>query len=300
MGAAPQDAGIRRNAKPAATGRGLRGSSRPGTHRAEADRKAFLWLYAGAGVVALLIVGTAVILGSGESRPSEDLRFRLSRLLIEAKEARLAGDYQKCIDICERILGDERYRRSPRYGECRALADEVRVLIQTEREGVAKVAVFRHRIETSKANGTALKMAREFWDECDRLVALYRTTSAGQELLGIKEDLRRWLATESQSGWQREYNPTKERVERLYVSTGDFAQALREWRRFGGASADPLLHSRIDSEIRGLQKAARQAAERIVNEIGGADARRRIEEASARFAGTEGEAILNQRLKLLR
>jgi len=130
----------------------------------------------------------------------------------------------------------------------------------------------------------------------------YGATTAGKQLKDIKEDLRRWVATEGQGNWQKDYNVTKARIEKSFLSAQKFSEAIREWQRFGETSAqDPLLHSRVEQEIRTVNQAAQAAADKLVADAGtGADARSKLEEGQSQFNGTDGQAVINKALKNLK
>ncbi len=142
-----------------------------------------------------------------------------------------------------------------------------------------------------------MKQAKDFWKECQDLIVEYGQTSQGDTLRGIREDLRRWVATESQTDWQNDYNTTKARIKRDCLDKGDFSNAVREWKRFGETSSDPLLKSRIDSELLSINNDAVKAAEELIASGAG---RAQLEEAVQRFNGTDGQKTLTSKLRSMK
>ena len=260
-----------------------------------------LYVGIGVGAVALLIILGVAMSGGEEVKRKNTADRDLARALSKIATTQNSGDYRQALTLVEEALGDARFKRCARYKECTALANFLRPIVNAERDAVAKVADFRNKIAAAKADNTAMKKSKEFWDECNTLLASYRTTSSGAELLGIKEDLRRWVATEAQSDWQKDYNSVKDRIDKQFLTPGDFAQAAREWKQFAEVSQDPLFKSRIETELRAVDQAATHAAEQVVTDAGtGAGAREKLEGSMARFTGTAGQALINQKLKTLR
>jgi hypothetical protein len=140
-----------------------------------------------------------------------------------------------------------------------------------------------------------MTQANDLYAECLRLLGEYGATTSAKDLRGIKEDLGRWVSTEGQGNWQKDYNVTKGRIEKTYLGDGRFGEAIREWQRFGETSQDPLLRSRIEQEIRTVNQQAQAAAEKVVAEAAGD--RSKLEEAQARFSGTDGQAVINKAMK---
>jgi len=275
-------------------------SARPAAGAAAAnDAKTKMWIGIGAGGILLLILIAAASSGrSGGTRGTGQGEAELNRLMAKVMESINRGEAGTALQILDNeILVDERYRRMPQLKECRQLRDNLKRQMELEREGVAQAAAFRKKIEEAKKNQTALKRAREFSEECDRLLARYGTTGGAEELRGIKEELKRWIATESQSGWQDDYNRFKDRVRNSYLDAGNYGQAVREWRRYGENSEDPLLRSRIDAEIQLINKTAVGEAARIAGET--AD-RSKLEEVAGRFTGTDGHKIILQKLQSMK
>jgi hypothetical protein len=218
--------------------------------------------------------------------------------MARVSEALNRGDATGALAILENeILSDDRYRRLPKIKECRQLRDSLKRQMEHEREGVAQAEAFRKKIEESKKNATALKRSREFMAECERLLAQYGTTAGAGELRGIQDELKRWIATDSQSDWQNEYNRLKDQIQARCLETGNFGQAVRDWKRFGEKSEDPILRRRVESEIDAINKASIAEATRLAGETSD---RSKLEEAAARFAGTAGHAILMQKLQSLK
>jgi len=237
--------------------------------------------------------------GGGGTAGAETL---VTRAMTKATEAYQRGEYRTGLDICEEALKDPRARKSTRYNALNGLAGSLRTQVNLDRDGQVKVAEFRKRIDAAVADQTAMTKAQGFWTECDTLMGQYGATTSAKQLKDIKEDLRRWVATESQGNWQKDYNVTKGRIEKSMLGDQKYAEAIREWQRFGETSSqDPLLHSRIEQEIRTINQMAQAAAEKLVTEAGGgADARGKLEEGQARFNGTEGQAVINKALKNLK
>src|SRR5205814_7815482 len=122
---------------------------------------------------------------------------------------------------------------------------------------------------TAVADQTAMAKTNGFWQECLTLESQYGTTSGRKTLKDIKEDLRRWVATESQGDWQKDYNVTKARIEKSYLGDGLFSEAIREWRKFGEVAQDPLLHSRLHQAIISINQKAVSAADNALADAAG-------------------------------
>ncbi|HVR86416.1 MAG TPA: hypothetical protein VMU54_18990 [Planctomycetota bacterium] len=263
----------------------------------------YIGIGGGALVFALVIfamMGSGGESGSGGSGASAEKI--VTRAMNKATEAYQRGEYRTGLDICEDALKDPSTRRSTRYNALQGLANSLRTQVNLDHDGQIKVAEFKKRIEAAVADQTAMAKAQGFWGECDQLMGQYGATSSMKQLKDIKEDLRRWVATESQGNWQKDYNVTKARIEKSFLSVQKFAEAIREWQRFGETSAqDPLLHSRVEQEIRTINQSAQAAAEKLVADAGGgADARSKLEEGQQLFNGTDGQAVINKALKNLK
>lgn len=226
----------------------------------------------------------------------------VTRAMNKATEAFQRGEYRTGLEICEEALKDPAARKSTRYKALESLATSLRTQVNLDRDGQLKVAEFKKRIDAAVADQTAMAKAQGFWTECDQLMGQYGATSSMKQLKDIKEDLRRWVATEGQGNWQKDYNVTKARIEKTFLSAQKYSEAIREWQRFGETSAqDPLLHSRVEQEIRSVNQAAQSAAEKLVADAGtGAEARSRLEEGQQLFNGTDGQGVINKAIKNLK
>jgi hypothetical protein len=284
----------------------------PGTSRSEAqqgggypppqDNKTTLYAAIGGGALVFVLI-LAFMLGGEEGGHSgggggESM---MKTAINKSQEAFQRGEYRAALDIAEDALRDPRSRKSSRLKSLEACANMARVQVNLDRDGLAKVADFKKKVDAAVADQTAMAKASGFWQECLALESQYGATSAKKQLKDIKEDLRRWVATESQGDWQKDYNVTKARIEKSHLADEKFAEAIREWRKFGEVAQDPLLHSRIDSEIMAINQKAVSAAEKVVTEAGtGAEARSKLEEAQQRFNGTDGLGIINKAMKSIK
>ena len=269
------------------------------------DNKTMLYVGIGGGALVFALI-LAFMASGGESGGSgggaasgEKI---VTRAMNKATEAYQRGEYRTGLDICEEALKEPSARKSTRYNALQGLATSLRTQVNLDRDGQVKVAEFKKRIDAAVADQTAMAKAQGFWQECDTLMGQYGATTSMKQLKDIKEDLRRWVATESQGNWQKDYNVTKARIEKSFIGEGKFGEAIREWKRFGESSAqDPLLHSRVEQEIRTINQTAQAAAEKLVTEAGaGADARTKLEEGQQQFNGTDGQAVINKALKNLK
>ncbi len=269
-----------------------------------ADNKTTLYIGIGGGALVFALIVAFMASGGGESAsagggPSADKI--VQRAMNKATEAYQRGEYRTGLDIAEEALRDPKARRSSSYKALEGLAGALRKQVNMDRDAQVKVAEFKKRIDAAVADQTAMAKAQGFWTECDQLMGEYGATTSMKLLKDIKEDLRRWVATESQGNWQKDYNVTKARIEKSFLGEGRFGEAIREWSRFGETSQDPLLHSRIEQETRTVNQQASAAAEKLVAEAGGgADARSKLEEGQQRFNGTDGQAVINKALKNLK
>jgi hypothetical protein len=269
-----------------------------------ADNKTTLYIGIGGGALVFAIIIAFMASGGGETGgsgggPSADKI--VQRAMNKATEAYQRGEYRTGLDIAEEALRDPKARRSSSYKALEGLAGALRKQVNMDRDAQVKVAEFKKRIDAAVADQTAMAKAQGFWTECDQLMGEYGATTSMKLLKDIKEDLRRWVATESQGNWQKDYNVTKARIEKTFLGDQRFGEAIREWQRFGETSQDPLLHSRIEQEIRTVNQMAQGAAEKVVTEAGsGADARSKLEEGQAKFNGTDGQAVINKALKNLK
>jgi len=270
-----------------------------------ADNKTTLYVGIGGGALVFALVLAFMVSGGGESGGhggGAGADKMVQRAINEASVAFQRGEYRTGLDIAEKGLSDPRAPKASSYNALKALATQLRAQVNMDRDAQVKVAEFRKRIDAAVADQTAMAKAQGFWAECDSLIGQYGATTSMKQLKDIKEDLRRWVATESQGNWQKDYNVTKSRIEKSFLNEGKFGEAIREWKRFGETSAqDPLLHSRVDQEIRTINQSAQAAAEKLVADAGGgADARSKLEEGQQQFNGTDGQAVINKALKNLK
>lgn len=272
---------------------------------AQDSSKTTLYVGIGGGALVFALVLAFMMSGgepAGQGGGSAGIETLITRAMNKATEAYQRSEFRTGLEICEEALKDPRARKSTRYNALSGLANSLRTQVNLDRDGQVKIAEFRKRIDASIADQTAMSKAQGFWTECDTLMGQYGATSSAKILKDIKEDLRRWVATESQGNWQKDYNVTKARIEKTMLADQKFAEAIREWQRFGETSSqDPLLHSRVEQEIRTVNQMAQAAAEKVVADAGsGADARGKIEENQQRFNGTDGQAVMNKALKNLK
>jgi hypothetical protein len=303
----PERKGTSRVNKPA-TGRmnpqggGTSRSEAHGAAPAQDSSKNTLYIAIGGGALVFVLI-LALMLGGEEGGHSgggggESM---MKTAINRSEEAFMRGEYRVALDLAEDALKDPRARKSSRYTTLQACANKARVQVNLDRDGQVKVAEFKNRIDAAVKDQTAMAKASGFWQECLTLEGQFGGTSARKQLKDIKEDLRRWVATESQGDWQKDYNVTKARIEKSHLADEKFAEAIREWRKFGEVAQDPLLHSRIDSEIMAINQKAVSAAEKVVADAGGgAEARSKLEEAQQRFNGTDGLGIINKAMKAIK
>ena len=307
----PDRKGTSRTSKPATGRMNMQGS---GTSRRDAqeqgtrgpapapDNKNTLYIGIGGGALVFVLILAFMLSGSeGEHRSGVSADTFVSRAINKTTEAYTKGEYRVGLEIAEQALNDPKARKSSKYNALQGLANQLRGIIQLDATAQQKVGEFKKRIEAAKADQTAMAKANDFYAECLRLLSEYGATTSAKDLRGIKEDLGRWVSTEGQGDWQKDYNVTKGRIEKTYLGDGRFGEAIREWQRFGETSQDPLLRSRIEQEIRSVNQHAQAAAEKIVVEAGtGADARAKLEEAQSRFNGSDGQAVLNKAMRGLK
>jgi hypothetical protein len=266
------------------------------TEGGDAD-KTKIYVAVGGGVLLLLILLLAFGGGgrSGSRGPSGRFQGRLDDLDRAVK----AGQDDRAQQILEGLVDDKDFRRHPRYEECKGWLDQYRAHREQNREAISKIGSFLDRVKAAKANQTALKQAQAFLGECQALIGQYGNLPAAQELIGLRDDLRRWAATESQSSWADEYNSQKDRIAADHLGAGQFGSAIRAWRAFGQRySQDPLLRSRVDGEIAAINRAAREEAAKLAREsAAAADRRPQLEQALSRFDGTDGQDMLRKALE---
>jgi hypothetical protein len=267
------------------------------------DNKTTMYMAIGGGVLVFVLI-LAFMLGGEESSHSGGGgggETMMKTAINKSQEAFMRGEYRVALDIAEDALKDPRSRKSSRLKSLEACANMARTQVNLDRDGAIKVAEFKRKVDAAVADQTAMAKANGFWQECLQLESQFGATSAKKTLKDIKEDLRRWVATESQGDWQKDYNVTKARIEKSHLGEGHYAEAIREWRKFGEVAQDPLLHSKIEQEITTINQKAVSAAEKVVAEAGsGAEARSKLEEAQQRFNGTEGLAVINKAMKSIK
>jgi hypothetical protein len=302
----PERRGTSRVSKPA-TGR--MNVQQPGTARRDAQQqdtrggmqppqqdKTMLYVGIGGGALVLVLVMALMLSGSSEQKSasggSETL---VNRAISKATDAYSRGEYREGLNICETALSDPKAKRGSRYTALQGMAANFKKIIDLDKTAQEKVGEFKRRIEAAKADQTAMAKANDFMAECLKLLGEFGATPAAKDLRGIKEDLGRWVTTEGQGNWQKDYNTTKARIEKSFLGEQRFGEAIREWSRFEETSADPLLHSRIQQEVRAINQQAVAAADKLIQEAAGD--RTKLEEAQPKFSGTEGQAILTKAIK---
>jgi hypothetical protein len=261
-----------------------------------------LFVSLGLGLVALILVFVVYGASSGSAPEARDRSadVSLKEAMEEAGRVAGAGKLQDALDLLESALRDPANRSSQLISQCRTQAEAYRKQIAFEREAVEAVEDFKNRVAASKADQTAMKKAREFWDESHRLLDKYGGTQPSRTVRDIQEDLRRWMATGSQDEWQQDYNRTKSRIQKQHIDTGNFKDAAREWRHFQEIFNDPLVKSRVETELRTIDNQAREAARKLVESAGsGPLARKTLETELDRFMGTEGQKIIKDQLAKL-
>lgn len=255
-------------------------------------------IYGGvAAVVLLLIVGAAVMATRGGDDGSQKVENRLTKLLQEVQAARSTGNAAGALVILDDILKDRKFAKSGRLGDVEALAAQLRRELNAEHEAKPKVADFKRKVDKMVEDRVAMSKSNELWDECQKLLAAYGTTSSGAELRNIREDLRRWVTTESQGNWQKEYNQVKAKIERDHLSQSNFAEAVRGWNQFRETSQDRELHGRIDVEVMIIGNKSKQAAEALI--AGGAGVAD-LEQALTRFIGTDGQKVITDKIRSMK
>src|SRR5262245_7221075 len=266
------------------------------------DNKNTLYMGIGGGALVLVLILAFMLSGNdSEHKAGVSSDTFVNRAISKATEAYTQGNYRIGLEICEQALNDPKSRRSSRSTALQALANQLRGIITLDATAQTRVGEFKKKIEQAKADQTAMAKANDLYAECLRLLGEFGATTAAKDLRGIKEDLQRWVSTEGQGNWQKDYNVTKGRIEKTFLGEGRFGEAIREWQRFGETSQDPLLHSRIEQEVRTINQQAQAAAEKVVADAGtGADARPKLEEAQQRFSGTDGQPVINKAMKAIK
>jgi hypothetical protein len=276
---------------------------RPGQRRVVSDtggsEKLPLYLGLGGGAVALILIAVmASSSGSSSPKKTRSADQELAEIMDEANRLNRGGDTAGALAILDEAIRTPALRNSKHMPTCRANAETYRRDLKTAKEAVERIADFKRRVEASKADQTAMKKAKDFMTELEDLVTRYGAYPAAKELRPIRDDLRRWVATEDQGVWQEDYNRTKSRIKLQHLDKENFTQAAREWRHFmQTASRDPVLASKIDQELRMIDQLSVEAAQKEVEKAGtGELARRRLEEQIPRFEGTEGQKVIRQKL----
>ncbi len=260
-----------------------------------------LYIGAGVGAVLILILVAAMAGGGGGGGHAKNAEARLTKTMNSAYEHYRQRNFSQALQVLEEALSDPAFRGLPKLKDAQTLATEVRSYVNAERDAASKLADLKARVEKSKADQTAMKKAPEFWGEVQALLTQYGGTSSGQELRGIREDLRRWISTESQAGWQNDYNRTKSRIESSCLAVGKYSQAAREWRHFEESFTDPLLKSRIEQELRTIDKLSVDGANKLIASAGaGAEGRESLERALNDYGGTEGQQVIKKHLASLK
>ena len=300
----PDRKGTSRVSKPATgrmnvqgSGTSRRDAQEQGTRSAPpADNKNTLYIGIGGGALVFVLI-LAFMLSGGESQHSSGIGSDklVNRAIEQATLAYQRGEYRAGLDICEQAMSDPKARKSARFNALSALGSSLKAILTLDATAQSKVGEFKRKIETAKANQTAMAQANELYAECLRLLGEYGATTSAKDLRGIKEDLGRWVSAEGQGNWQKDYNVTKGRIEKTFLGDGRYGEAIREWQRFGETSQDPLLHSRIEQEIRTVNQQAQASAEKVVAEAAGD--RSKLEEAQQRFNGTDGQAVITKAMK---
>jgi len=304
----PDRKGTSRVQKPATGRMNVQGS---GTSRRDAqeqgtrgpapapDNKNTLYIGIGGGALVFVLI-LAFMLSGGESQQSSGISSDkiVNRAIEQATLAYQRGEYRVGLDICETAMSDPKARRSARFNALQALGSSLKAIITLDATAQARVGEFKKKIEQAKADQTAMAKANDLYAECIRLLGEYGATTSAKDLRAIKEDLGRWVSTEGQGNWQKDYNVTKARIEKTFLGDQRFGEAIREWQRFGETSQDPLLHSRIETEVRSVNQMAQAAAEKVVAEAAGD--RTKLEEAQQRFSGTDGQGVITKAMKGLK
>lgn len=308
----PETRRVQPQGKPATGRMGMQGAGaargdaqqrQGGQPPAQDSSKTTLYLGIGGGALVFVII-LAIMLGgesSGGQGSGPGADTLVNRAISQATDAHQRGEYRRGLEICDDALKEPRAHRSSRYGALQALRNSLNAIVMLDQNAQVKVGEFKKKIEAAKADQTAMAKANQFWDECNVLLGEFGATPSAKDLRGIKEDLGRWVSTERQGSWQKDYNVTKARIEKSFLNEQKFGEAVREWKQFGELSQDPLLHSRIEQEVRSINQMAQAAAEKLVTEAGaGADARSKLEEAQGRFTGTDGAGVINKAIRTLK
>ena len=296
MGGGPQQPGTRRVQRPGSQQDEYE-DERPAPPPPPPD-KTPLYIGIGVGAVVLVIV-IAMMASGGDSHGSGASSDRaVSKAMSAASTAYMAGRYREALSALEPVMS---YTNHKRYREIQQLAGKCRENLDVDRTASSRTGDFKRKVDQAKADGTMMKKAAELKREVDDLISLYRFTSSGQELTGLRGDIERCLDTEKQGDWQRDFNPCRVRVETKFLSVGRYSDAVKEWKQFGEAFSAPELKSKIDQQVREIDRMAVEAAQKLVADAGtGADARGKLEESMPNYTGTEGQAVIRDALKKMK
>jgi hypothetical protein len=257
-------------------------------------------LYIGIGVGAVILVIVIAMMASGGEGGSGGASAdrAISKAMDAASRAYMAGRYREALSALEPVMSYTNHRRSK---EIQTLAGKCRENLDVDSTASRRTDEFKRKVDTAKADGTMMKKAAELKREVDDLVSLYRMTASGETLRGLRGDIERCLDTEKQGDWQRDFNPCRVRVETKFLSVGRYSDAVKEWRQFGEAFSAPELKSKIDQQVREIDRVAVEAAQKLVAEAGtGADARAKLDEAMPNYTGTEGQDVIRKALRQLK
>ncbi|HVE12408.1 MAG TPA: hypothetical protein VNI01_03350, partial [Elusimicrobiota bacterium] len=223
----PDRKGTSRVQKPATGRMNVQGS---GTSRRDAqeqgtrgpapapDNKNTLYIGIGGGALVFVLI-LAFMLSGGESQQSSGISSDkiVNRAIEQATLAYQRGEYRVGLDICETAMSDPKARRSARFNALQALGSSLKAIITLDATAQSKVGEFKKKIEQAKADQTAMAKANDLYAECIRLLGEYGATTSAKDLRAIKEDLGRWVSTEGQGNWQKDYNVTKARIEKTFL-----------------------------------------------------------------------------------
>lgn len=263
-------------------------------------------LYVGLGVGAVvLVIALAYAMSSSSEKPDaggSDRRADLALKQDMEAAQKLAGNRKlaEALAALEAAIQNPSYRGSNLHSKARIQADQYRKQIFFEREAAAAIEDFDKRITASKENKTAMKQADAFWREAKELLDKYRSTASAVILDRWMADLDRWRGTNAQGAWQDDYNQIKARIKKQHLDTGNFSQAVKEWRHFAQPFDSTDLKARVESEMIVINRMAREEATKLVQGVGaGPKAKADLEAALDRFMETEGQQIIASKLKTM-
>ncbi len=261
-------------------------------------------LYVGLGVGgAVLIVALAFAMSSGSSAPATAERTsdqNLKQELESAQKLAQVGKLDEAVRALDAAIQDPAYRRSKLLPDVKKQADQWRKRIAHEREAAVAIDDFERRVNASKDDKTAMKKADAFWAESTKLLEKYSGTAKTYVVKNLRSDLERWRSTGAQDVWLDDYNRTKARIQAQHIDTGNFSQAVKDWRQFSQPFDDPVLRSRVETELRAIDHVAKAAAEKLVQSAGtGPMAREKLQAELVKFMETEGQKIITAKLRTL-